>query len=188
MKNRNNTDRVFVNRDIRSKQVQCIDQNNKNLGVISTYEAIKLAQSAGLDLVMVSPIDRNQIPICKILDSGKYKYEMSKKKKDLARKKREALIKVKEIKFRPTTDVNDLKTKAKHAEKFLSEGCRIKVIINFKGREMSHKDIAQDRMNEFISLIDNVEVFDQPKMMGRQMTCTLASKKDNTNKELSKAV
>lgn len=179
--------RVFINRDIRAKEVRCIDHNNKNLGVIKKDDAIKLAEDAGLDLVMISGnTKKGQIPVCKILDSGKYKYDMSKKQKDMARKQRESAVKVKEIKFRPSTDINDLKTKAKHAEKFLADGCKIKVSIKFKGREMSHKGIAYDKMFEFVDLIGNAQMSEDPKMNGRNMTCMLSYKKED--KELSQAV
>lgn len=191
---RRSNNRVFINRNIRAKEVRCIDQDEKNLGVIKTFEAISLAQAAGLDLVMISASD-NKIPVCKIIDSGKYKYDMSKKQKDIARKQRESTVKVKEIKFRPTTDINDLKTKAKHAEKFLSDGCKIKVSIKFKGREMSHKNIAYDRIFEFVNLIGIAQVDENPRMDGRNMTCMLSLNKEamaaveaEEVKELSQAI
>ena len=185
-----NSNRVFINKDIRAKEVRCIDHNNDNLGVIKTYKAIELAQAAGLDLVMISASkNRSQPPVCKILDSGKYKYEQSKKQKEIARKQRESAVKIKEIKFRPGTDVNDLKIKAKHAEKFLSEGCKIKVSIRFQGREMAHKNIAYDRIFEFVDMIGNAQVLEDPTMNGRQMTCMLAAKKDSKEPaEMNQAV
>jgi translation initiation factor IF-3 len=119
----------------------------------------------------------NGIPVCKILDSGKYKYDLSKKQKDMARKQRESAVKVKELKFRPSTDINDLKTKAKQAEKFLLDGCKIKVSIKFKGREMSHKNIAYDRIFEFVNLVGIAQVDEDPRMDGRNMTCMLSLNK-----------
>jgi translation initiation factor IF-3 len=184
LKNRKRSNnRVFINRDIRAKEVRCIDHNEQNLGIIKTYEAIKLAQDAGLDLVMISSPNKGQAPVCKILDSGKYKYDLSKRKKDIARKQRESAVKLKEIKFRPTTDINDLKTKAKHAEKFLVDGCKIKVSIRFKGREMAHKNIAYDRIFEFVNLIGIAQVDENPRMDGRNMTCMLSLNKAALAKE-----
>jgi len=183
LKKQKSLDRIFVNKDIRSREVRCIDKDDKNLGVMSTYNAIKLAQSVDLDLVMISPSGKNQTPICKIIDAGKYKYVLSKRKRDLSKKRRETAIKIKEIKFRPSTNVNDLRTKAKKAQKFLEDGCRIKIAINFKGREISHKDVAYDRLMEFIDLVGVAEMFEDPNMSGRQMTCMLSLNK-NHNKEL----
>jgi len=107
--NKNNNGRVYVNRDIRAREVRCIDHNDENVGVISTYKAIKMAEDAGLDLVQVSPPskDKDKIPICKIVDSGKFKFELSKRNKERAKKQRESHIKVKEIKFRPSTGTHD---------------------------------------------------------------------------------
>ena len=173
MENTNYSNRVFVNYEIRAREVRCIDQFEKNHGVIKTFDAIKLAEGAGLDLVMVTPANKNQPAICKILDSGKYKYEMNKRQKDLAKKQRESIIKIKEIKFRPTTDFNDLKTKAKHAEKFLSEGCKIKVVITFKGRELAHKEVAMETLEEFIELVPNAQITEELSLTGKQMTCML---------------
>lgn len=172
-------DRVVINHSIRASEVRCIDENDQNIGVIKKTQAVKIAQKAGLDLVMISPSDP---PVCKILDAGKYKYDLSKKRKEQAKKQKESTIKVKEIKFRPTTDSHDLETKARQATKFLAEGCQIKVSVNFKGREVSHQEVGQEKVDEFISLIEGAEIHQAPQMNGRQMTCILAPPK-----ELSKA-
>lgn len=174
---KNNNDRVFVNKDIRAKEVQCIDQNNKNLGVINTKEAIKLAEQVGLDLVLISSFGKDKAPICKILDSGKYKYDLSKKNKEIAKKRRESVVKTKEISFRYTTDLNDLKTKARQADKFLDNGHRIKIKIIFKGREKSYQDLGLERINEFIALLKNAEIFEPLQTNGDAMMCTIAPKK-----------
>lgn len=185
MKRKHNSSRVFINRDIRSRQVRCIDHNDENLGVISTYAAIGIAQDAGLDLVMVSKYNPDQIPTCKILDSGKYKYDLSKRQKDLAKKKRESAVKIKEIKFRPCTDINDLRVKAKKANKFFDEGCRIKIAIKFKGRELSHRDVAEDRLDMFLDLLGDIDFLELPQLNGKFMTCIIVRSK---GKNIRKAI
>ncbi|HVI42753.1 MAG TPA: translation initiation factor IF-3, partial [Anaerovoracaceae bacterium] len=135
-----NQDRIIINHQIRGQKVFCINHENVNLGLIPLSQALNLAQEHGLDLVQVSAPSKDRAPTCKILDSGKYKYDLSKKKKEAEKKQREAIVKTKEIKFRPTTDLNDLKTKARKAEGFIEEGCRVKISITFKGREISHQE------------------------------------------------
>lgn len=179
-RSKNNNSRVYVNRDIRAREVRCINHNDENIGVISTYKAIKMAEDVGLDLVQISPPskDKEKIPICKIVDSGKYKYDLSKRNKDRAKKQRESAVKVKEIKFRPSTGSNDLRTKAKMASQFISEGCRVKVAIQFKGRELAHKQVAQDRLSEFFSMLEvDVQILNDPAMDGRHLVAMIAASK-----------
>ena len=169
--------RVYVNRDIRFSQVRCIDKDNENIGVINTSEALSLAIKSGLDLVQVSPFRKGDIPTCKIIDHGKYKYEMSKKDKERRKKQRESTIKVKEIKFRPNTELNDLKTKAAQASKFIADGCRVKVVVTFKGREMSHKNVAHNRLGAFLDFIDgDVFIVNEPQMDGRFLFTVIGGK------------
>lgn len=175
-KSESNGDRIFVNQAIRSYEVLCIDQNNNNLGKMARNSAIALAQSAGLDLVQVSPGDRNQIPTCRILDSGRYKYDLSKRRKEAEKKQRENSIKEKEIKFRPSTDDNDLRVKAKKAEEFLEEGCRVKVSITFRGREMAHQNVANDTLKTFLSLVANAQVLGRSAMDNRNLVTMLVKK------------
>ena len=170
-------ERVFANRSIRAKQVRCIDHNDDNLGVISTYKAIEIAEGAGLDLVQISK-QGDQIPTCKIVDYGKYKYELSKRKKEQSKKQRESAVKTKEVKFRPSTSSNDLRTKAKRASEFISEGHRVKVAIQFRGREMAHQEVARDRFEEFFEMLDgNISLLNEPRMDGRTMVALLAAVK-----------
>lgn len=176
--NNKNQDRLIVNHQIRAPKVLCINQNNDNLGLISLSQAIALAQEQGLDLVQVAPGGKDNIPACKILDSGKYKYELSKKKKEADKKQRESIIKTKEIKFRPTTDLNDLKTKARKAEEFIEEGCRVKVSITFKGREISHQEVAHDTLNIFMEFAPDLQMIGKPSFDRRDLTVFL-SKKDS---------
>jgi translation initiation factor IF-3 len=176
---RNN--RIYVNRDIRANQVRCLDQNNENIGIIPIGKAIKIAEEEGLDLVQVSP-PNGGIPTCRITDYGKYKFELSKRQKERARKQRESAIKQKEIKFRPNTDTNDLQTKAKMASKFISEGCRVRVSIKFKGREMAHKFVAENRFNEFLECMDvDFSILNEPQMDGKAMVALLAAQKKQSS-------
>ncbi len=170
-------ERVFINRNIKAREVRCIDHANENIGVISLYKAIDMAEKAGLDLIQISK-QGEQVPICKIVDYGKYKYELSKRTKEQAKKQRESQVKTKEIKFRPTSGINDLRTKAKKASKFMSDGCRVKVAIQFRGREMAHQDVAEDRFLEFLSLLEcSIDLLNEPKMTGRTMVALLAPSK-----------
>jgi translation initiation factor IF-3 len=169
--------RIYVNKDIRSNEVRCLNQDNDNIGVFSIEKAIRMAENEGLDLIQVSP-PNGGIPTCRIADYGKYKFELSKKNKELARKQRKSAIKQKEIKFRPNTDINDLQTKARMASKFISEGCRVRIIIRFRGREMAHKFIAENRFYEFISCMSvDVNILNEPRMDGRSMVALLAAQK-----------
>ena len=157
----------LVGRQIRSPKVTCIDQNNQNLGLLPTSQALKLAEENNLDLVQVHNGGKNIFPTCKILNYGKFKYELSKSKKAAAKKQKESEIKIKEIKFRPTTDVNDLKLKAKHAEEFIKDNCRVKVSMMFRGREMSHQEIAMDTFDKFLSFIESAKISGSPSMEGK---------------------
>lgn len=146
-----------VNYQIRAKKVRCINNNNANLGVIDTVEAMKLANKVGLDLIQISNPKNGDPPVCKISDYGKYKYDLSKKQKLQEKKQRESIIKTKEIRFRPSTDANDLQVKARQAAKFLLSGHKLIVSVFFKGREFSHKDRAQNRLADFLDLVNSLD-------------------------------
>ena len=177
MSQNNRTNRIFVNNTIRSSKVICIDTTGKNLGTINFTEALNLAKNQGLDLVQVTFGGTDKIPTCKITNYGKYKYDLDKKEKEAAKKQKESIIKVKEIKFRPTTGLNDLKIKARKAMEILDEGDRIKVTIQFKGREVTHKEVALQTLNEFAALVSNAE-FSPPVMEGKFLSCTLEKRQD----------
>jgi translation initiation factor IF-3 len=172
----------FVPSNYRIKQrvVQCINSDGENLGDMSRDDAIRLAKSEGLDLVMISSGNEN-VPICKILDYGKYKYDQSKKQKELSKKQRESEIKIKELKFRPSTAENDLRIKAGKVKDILEDGDRVKVTIAFRGREMSHTNIGYDTLNSFIDMISEiypaVELINKPTMQGRFLTTLIGKKK-----------
>ncbi len=175
------SNRVYVNRDIRASEVLCLDQNNENVGIISIGEAIRLAENEGLDLIQIS--STGGVPTCRITDYGKYKFELSKRNKERAKKQRESEKKKKEIKFRPNTDINDLQTKARTASKFITEGCRVRISIKFKGREMAHKYLAEDRFYEFLECMDvGVNILNEPQMDGKAMVALLAARKKQPEK------
>ncbi len=177
------SDRVFVNRGIRAQEVRCIDHNDENIGIVSIFKALELAEKEGLDLVQISYSKKENVPTCKIIDYGKYKYELSKRNRERAKKQRNSTVKIKEVKFRPNTDSHDLQTKASRARKFLEEGHRVKVEIMFRGRETSHKDIAFDKLDTFIGLIgDEVNILDSPRMNERSISAILDFNKKNVER------
>ena len=155
-----------MNGAIHAPKVRCIDPAGAQLGVLDTSEAIRQAEEFGLDLVEVQPnVDP---PVCKILDYGKYKYEAQKRANE-ARKKQK-IIEIKEVKFRPNTDKHDYEVKMRNVFKFLENGDKVKITLRFKGREMAHQELGRDlllRVAEDTKETGRVE--NMPKMEGRQM-------------------
>ncbi len=141
------------------------------VGVVSIGDGLRMAVEAGLDLVEISP--NAEPPVCKILDYGKYKFEIQKKKNE-ARKKQK-VIEVKEVKFRPNIDENDYQVKLRSMRRFLEEGDKIKVTLRFRGREMAHQDIGMKVLERVRAELDSVTKVEQfPKMEGRQMVMVMA--------------
>ena len=160
-----------VNGSIRAPKVRCIDPDGNQLGVLDTRDALVKAEDFGLDLVEVQP--NADPPVCKILDYGKYKYEAQKRANE-ARKKQK-IIEVKEIKFRPNIDEHDYQVKMRNVNKFLSGGDKVKVTLRFRGREMAHQELGANvlaRVRDETEEIAKVEAM--PKMEGRQMVMVLA--------------
>lgn len=161
------------NREIRIPNVQLIDAEGQNLGVVPTDEALKMAEDAGLDLVEISP--NNDPPVCKILDLGKLKYANQKKAAE-ARKKQK-VVEVKEIKMRPNIDTHDYEVKMKAMNRFFDEGDKVKVTLKFRGREMAHQELGMKlllQVKDDTQEIAKVEA--EPKLEGRQMMMVLAPK------------
>lgn len=145
--------RFFVNRDIRLPTVICIDPEGNFLGEIETRFALQKAKELGLDLVQVVPPKGGKTATCKIMDAGKYKYDLSKKEKELAKKQRESNCELKEIQFGAKTDTHDLQLKANQALEFLKDGCKVKVRIPLKGRENNNAGFTiNNKVQEFLSL------------------------------------
>lgn len=162
-----------INSEINVPQVRLIDETGENRGVVSTREAMVLAEQAGLDLVEISPTATP--PVCKILDFGKYKYEAQKKAAE-ARKKQK-VIEVKEIKLRPGIDINDYNVKMRAMRRFLEEGDKVKVTMRFRGREMAHQELGMkvlERVRD--DLIELAKVEQLPRMEGRQMVMVVTPK------------
>ena len=136
---------LMINEQIRDKEVRVIGEDGEQLGIMSSKDALKMAREAELDLVKIAPTAKP--PVCKIVDYGKYRYEQMRKEKEA--KKKQKTIDIKEIRFSPNIDTNDLNTKVNQARKFLTKGDKVKVSIRFRGRELAHTEIGIDFLNDF---------------------------------------
>ena len=166
---------MMVNDGIRARELRLIDQDGEQLGVKSKAEALKIAEQANLDVVLVAP--NAKPPVARIMDYGKFRFEQQKKERE-ARKKQK-VINVKEVRLSPTIDLNDFNTKLRNARKFLEKGDKVKASIRFKGRAITHKEIGQkvlDRLAEETK--DIASVAQQAKMDGRSMFLVLAPKNE----------
>ena len=164
----------MINEQIRDREVRLIGEDGQQLGIMSARDALKLAKEAELDLVKIAPGAKP--PVCKIIDYGKYRYEMAKKKKE-ARKKQK-VIEVKEVRLSPNIDVNDLNTKMSSARKFLQKGNKVKVSLRFRGREMAHMQASRHILEDFAKAVEDIAVMDKPiKQEGRCLTMILSEKK-----------
>jgi len=160
-----------VNEEIRVPQVRLIDQDGEMIGVMTAREAVQRAYSVGLDLLEISP--NAEPPVCKILDYGKYKYELQKKKNEA--KKKQKVIEIKEIKVRPNIDENDYMVKMRAMKSFIEEGDKVKVTLRFRGREMAHQEIGirvLERIRAELEATTKVE--QMPRMENRQMVMVLS--------------
>ena len=154
------------NNRISSPEVQVITSDGENLGVLNTNEAISMAKNQGLDLIEISP--NANPPVCKIMDMGKYKYDLQKKANQA--KKKQKTVSLKEIKLRPGTETHDYNFKIKNAKKFISKGDKVKFTVKFKGREMQHTELGKELMNKIIDETKDIaKVESQPKFEGKQM-------------------
>ncbi len=168
---KNNSDEPRVNTQITSPQVRLIDENNVNVGIVVVREALRRAQNVGLDLVEIS--NAGNMPVCKIIDAGKYKYELQKRKSEA--KKKQKIQETKEIKLTPNIGDNDYGFKLRNARKFLSEGNKVKFNLRFRGREMSYQDLGMETlMRAAKDLADVAKVEQQPKLEGRNMGMLVA--------------
>ncbi|WIV51772.1 translation initiation factor IF-3 [Marivivens sp. LCG002] len=163
-----------INDRIRGTEIRLIGAEGENVGVVSPARALEMAEEAGLDLVEISP---NAVPpVCKIMDFGKYKYETQKKEAE-ARKKQK-IIEIKEVKFRPNTDTHDYEVKMRSVLKFLENGDKVKVTLRFRGREMAHQDLGRNLLERVASdITEHGKVDNMPKMEGRQMVMMLSPTK-----------
>ena len=165
---------LMINEQIRDKEIRLIGENGEQLGIMSSKEAMKMAEDAGLDLVKIAPTANP--PVCKIVDYGKYKYEQVRKEKE-ARKKQKT-VEVKEIRLSPNIDTNDLNTKVNAARKFLTKGDKVKVTLRFRGREMAHMNNSKHILDDFAESLSDIAVIEKaPKVEGRSMTMFLTEKR-----------
>jgi translation initiation factor IF-3 len=168
---RGGKDGLRVNREIRAPEVRVIDEDGTMLGVYPPMEALRMAEAKGLDLIEIAPTAKP--PTCKIMDYGKYKYEL--KKKEHQARKNQTIIVIKEIQIRPRTDSHDLNVKMKHARRFLLEGDKVKVNLRFYGREMAHQHLGMDLLNKVIKALSDIAMVEvPPKMEGRQLFVLVA--------------
>ena len=164
----------MINEQIRDREVRLIGSNGEQLGIMSARDAMKIAREAELDLVKIAPTAKP--PVCKIIDYGKYKYEMSRKEKEARRKQK--IIEIKEVRLSPNIDENDLNTKISAARKFLQKGDKVKVTLRFRGREMAHVQKSKQILDVFAEKVADLAVVEKaPKLEGRQMIMFLTEKR-----------
>lgn len=164
----------MINGQIRDKEIRVIGENGDQLGIMSPKEAMKLAQEADLDLVKIAP--KAQPPVCKIIDYGKYRYELARKEKEA--KKKQKTVEVKEVRLSPNIETNDLNTKVNNAKKFITKGNKVKVTLRFRGREMAHMQQSKHILDDFAKMLEDVAVVEKPaKLEGRSMSMVLTEKR-----------
>lgn len=162
-----------INERIRVREVRLIDDQGGQLGIIPTVDALRMARERDLDLVEVAP--NANPPVCKILDFGRYLFEQEKKLRDS--KKKQKVLKLKEIRMQPKIGPGDLDTKAKHIQEFLDEGDKVKVTIRFRGRELAHTELGFDVLKEVLKRLTSAYVIEKPAAMeGKFMSMTISAK------------
>lgn len=164
---------TFINEQIRDKEIRVIGADGEQLGIMTPRDAMKLAEEAGIDLVKIAPTAKP--PVCKLVDYGKYRYELARKDKEA--KKKQHTVEVKEVRLSPNIDTNDLNTKSAAARKFITKGDRVKVTLRFRGREMAHVSNSRHILDDFAQALTDIAVVEKtPKMEGRSMTMFLAKR------------
>ena len=164
----------MINEQIRDREIRLIGSNGEQLGIMSAREAMKLAEEVELDLVKIAP--NAKPPVCKIIDYGKYRYELARKEKEA--KKKQKTVEVKEIRLSPNIDTNDLNTKVNAAKKFLSKGNKVKITLRFRGREMAHIAQSKHILDDFAKEVEDMAVVEKaPKQEGRSISMVLAEKR-----------
>ena len=162
-----------LNEDIRDKEVRLIGSQGEQLGIVSSQEALKIADEQGLDLVKISP--QATPPVCKLMNYGKFRFEQSKREKEA--RKNQHVVEVKEIRMSPGIDIGDFNTKLKNAQKFIADGNRVKVSVRFRGREMAHTDIGKSLLDKFAEQWAETATLDKgAKLEGRMMSIFLSPK------------
>ncbi len=164
----------MINEQIRDREIRLIGRDGEQLGIMSAREAMKRAQEAELDLVKIAPTAKP--PVCKIIDYGKYRYEMARKEKEA--KKKQKIIEVKEVRLSPNIDSNDLSTKINAARKFIQKGNKVKITLRFRGREMAHMNASRHILDDFAKELADIAVVEKPsKVEGRSIVMFLTEKR-----------
>ena len=164
----------MINEQIRDREVRLIGADGEQLGIVSSREAQKIADEAGLDLVKIAP--NAKPPVCKVIDYGKYRYEQARKEKDA--KKKQKTVELKEIRLSPNIEANDLNTKMNAAKKFLAKGNKVKITLRFRGREMAHMSSSKHILDDIAENLSDVAVVEKaPKIEGRSIGMVLAEKR-----------
>ena len=167
----------MINEQIRDREVRLIGEDGQLVGIMSSRDAYKMAQDAGLDLVKIAP--KAQPPVCKIVDYGKYRYEQARKEKEA--KKKQKTMEVKEVRLSPNIDANDLNTKINQARKFLEHGDKVKVTLRFRGRELAHVEQSKVILDNFAEKLAEIAVIDKPaKFEGQKEQQLSVSRKQLT--------
>lgn len=164
----------MINEQIRDKEIRLVGTEGEQLGVMSANEALKLAEEAELDLVKIAP--KAKPPVCKIVDYGKYRYELARKEKEA--KKKQKTVEIKEIRLSPNIEANDLSTKMNAARKFLTKGDKVKITLRLRGREMAHISTTRHILDDFAKELDDIAVVEKPsKQEGRSISLVLAGRR-----------
>lgn len=164
----------MINEQIRDKEVRVVGADGEQLGIMSAREAYALAREAELDLVKIAPTAKP--PVCKIIDYGKYRYELARREKEA--KKKQKVIDIKEVRLSPNIEDNDLNTKVNAARKFITKGDKVKVTLRFRGREMAHMQSSKQILDVFAEKLSDVAVIEKPaKLEGRSIIMILAEKR-----------
>ena len=164
----------MINEQIRDREVRVIGEEGQQLGVMPPKEAMKLAKEANVDLVKIAPSANP--PVCKLVNYGKYRYELARKEKEA--KKKQKTVEVKEVRLSPNIDTNDLNTKMNNAKKFISKGNKVKVTLRFRGREMAHVQQSKHILDDFAKMLEDVAVVEKAaKLEGRNMSMVLTERR-----------
>ena len=164
----------MINEQIRDKEIRLIGENGEQLGIMSAKEAFKMAKEAELDLVKIAPTAKP--PVCKIIDYGKYRYELARKEKEA--KKKQKTVEIKEVRLSPNIEANDLNTKVNMAKKFIAKGDKVKVTLRFRGREMAHMQSSKHILDDFAEALADIAVIEKPaKLEGQSIMMVLTEKK-----------
>lgn len=168
-------DNVLINEQIKFEEMMVIGPNGEKLGIKKRQDALTLANYAGLDLVLMSS---NGVPVCKVIDYNKFKYEKLKKEKEAKKRQREQNLELKEYRLSVTIDVHDFETKLKNARNYIEKGHKVKVSVRFKGRQIAHPELGRDVIVKFVDKLNDVaDVVEVPRLEGRTISLVVAPKK-----------